>query len=182
MKRLVNTVLPHSHVDYVSISSYEMQGYGKWKTPRTEVSLQKMAFDNLNYVESNLPPRDIAGKRVFIGEIGFTLEEIQRKQKLTREQADKEQARLALIEAKVDLEWGTPFWLWWAICNSREGTFCLVNQQTGQKSALYEELKTYYQWAGDYARRYKQEHGILPTPETFRKQALVQLNKQIGRF
>ena len=182
LKRLVNTVLPCSQVDYVSVSSYEMQGYGGWKAPKTEASLHDAVFDNLNYVERNLPPRDIPGKRVFIGEIGFTLEEIQKKQKLTRERADKEQARLALIEAKVDLEWGTPLWLWWAIYNSHEGTFCLVNQLTGQKSVLYNELKTYYQWAGDYVKRYQQAHGVLPDPATFRKQALDQLNKQIGHL
>ena len=182
VKRLVNTVLPLSHVDYVSVSSYETQGYGVWEDPKSEAALHAKAFDNLNYIESNLPPRDIPGKRVFIGEIGFTLEEIQKKQQLTREQADKEQARLALVQAKVDLEWGTPLWLWWAIFNSREGSFSLVNQLTGQKSALYDELKIYYQWADDYVKGYKQAHGTLPDQATFRRQALEQLSKQISRL
>lgn len=182
VKRLVNTVLPRSRVDYVSVSSYEMQGYGRWPAPRTEATLRDRVFENLSFVEANLPPRDIAGKRVFVGEIGITLDEIQKKQKLTRQQADIEQARLALVLAKVDLEWGAPLWLWWAIYNSKDGAFSLVDQSTGRRSTLFKELETYYAWAAAFVQRHDDEHGGPPDQRTFQAAAIDQLGRQISRL
>lgn len=181
-KRLVNTVLPRSRVDYVSLSSYEMFGYGLWRKPRDESTIRPLIVETLDYVEKQLPPRDVPGKRVFIGEIGFTLDEIERKQKLSPEQADREQARLALIQAKVSLEWGVPLWLWWSIFDSKDGTFGLVHQATGRRSALFGELRTYYEWATGYVRRHEQTHGSLPARDEFRKAAVGQLNRQIRRL
>lgn len=182
VKRLVNSVLPYSHVDYVSISSYEFQGFHQWPEPKSEGNLRQIVFDNLNYVENQLPPRDVSGKRVFIGEIGYTLEEIAKKQKITIEQAKTEQARLALIQARVNIEWGTPLWLWWATYSSHEGTFGLVDNSTGAKSLLLGQLGIYYQWAGDFTRRYQQQTGFPPSSEGFRRQAMEQLSRQISQL
>lgn len=182
--RLVNTVLPHSRVDYVSLSSYEMFGYSLWPKPRDEATIRPLIVDTLDYVEKHLPPRNIAGKRVFIGEIGFTVDEIQRKQKLTAHQADREQARLALIQAKVSLEWGVPLWLWWSIFDSNDGThsFGLVHQATGNRSTLFREFQTYYEWATAYRRQYREQHGEDPDQTVFREAAAKQLDRQIQQL
>ena len=181
-KRLVNSVLPFSRVDFVSLSSYEYQGFHSWPEPKTEANLKDIVTENLDYVESMLPPRDVPGKRVFIGEIGYTWEEIAKKQNITLDQAKSEQARVALIQAKVNMEWGTPLWLWWATFSSFEGTFGLIDNTTGTPSLLCEELKTYYRWAAEFTKRYQTEHAGLPTPEIFRKAAMEQLDRQIARL
>lgn len=183
-KRLVNTVLPRSRVDFVSVSSYEMQGYGSWPSPRTEATLRPMAVPNLDFIEANLPPRDIPGKRVFIGEIGFTIEEIMKRQKLSQTAAEKEQARMALAQAKVALEWGAPLWLWWSIFNSNDGedSFGLVDQPTGRRRPLLRELHTYYQWAGRFVEAHERDHGRPPDQEAFRGPATAQLGRQIKRL
>lgn len=180
IKRLVNAVLPYSQVDYVSISSYEMQGMAVWGQPKTEARLREKVFTNLKYVEDNLPPRDIPGKRVFIGEIGFNLQNVKGKNTAMADAvAQKEQARLALISAKVNLEWGTPFWLWWAVHDTAGNEFGVVNQKTGEKRTLHTELKKYYQWAEAYTTQHKTDHGVLPSPEVFRPKAIEALARQI---
>lgn len=182
-KRLVNTVLPRSRVDFVSVSSYEMQGYGAWPAPRTEATLRQVAVPNLDFIEAHLPPRDIPGKRVFIGEIGFTVDEIMKKQKLSRGAAEREQARLALIQAKVALEWGVPLWLWWSTFDSNDGhdTFGLVHQATGRGRPLLAELSTYWRWAGECAER-EAAGGGPPDQQRFRTAAIAQLERQIQRL
>ena len=183
-KRLVNTVLPRSRVDYVSLSSYEMFGYGRWPQPRNESTIRPLIVATLDYVEKHVPPRDVPGKRVFVGEIGFTLDEIERRQKLAPDQANREQARLALIQAKVSLEWGVPLWLWWSIFDSNDGThtFGLIHQATGNRSALFDELRTYYEWATTYLRQYRDTHGADPAQSVFREAAVQQLDRQIRRL
>jgi hypothetical protein len=143
-----------------------------------------VAVPNLDSIEAHLPPRDIPGKRVFIGEIGFTVDEIMKKQKLSRGAAEREQARLALIQAKVALEWGTPLWLWWSIFDSNDGTdsFGLVHQATGRKRPLHAELSTYWRWAGEFAEREAAAGGGPPDPERFRAAAIAQLDRQIARL
>jgi hypothetical protein len=64
-------VLPHIKTDYVSWSSYD--------TTRRAGELggeagRKMVHDALDYIESKLPPSDIPGKRVFVGEYGYKQE------------------------------------------------------------------------------------------------------------
>ena len=181
VKRLVNTVLPRSHVDFVSISSYEMQGYQGWPAPRSEDTLRDRAFANLDYVEAHLPPRDVSGKRVFIGEIGFTIDEIARRQKLSREEAEREQARMALVQAKVSLEWGVPIWLWWSIFDSSDGerSFGLVSQATGKRTRLHAEFTNYHRWAAAYVREHERRHGAVPEPAVFRRAAIGRLDEQL---
>lgn len=181
LKRLVNSVLPYSHVDYVSISSYEMQGFANWRHAKSEAAMRERIFADLNFVEDNLPPRDIPGKRVFIGEIGYTTENIQAANKsYSKAQVQKEQARLALLDAKINLEWGTPFWLWWAVHDTKGGSFGIVNQMTGEKTVLHGELQKYYQWAGNYTQQFRREHGTPPNPAAFRLKAIEELTRQIA--
>lgn len=180
VKRLVNEVLPRSRVDFVSLSSYDLQGFHSWPEPKTEDNLKPLAVRGLDYVESMLPPRDVPGKRVFIGEIGYTLEEIAKKQSIGIEEAKKEQARLALMQAKVNIEWGVPLWLWWATFSSHEGTFGLADNQTDQPSLLYLELQKYYTWAKSFQASHKENGGGASLNGAFRAAAIQQLEKQIA--
>ena len=107
-----------------------------------------------------------------------------KRQKLSQKAAEKEQARLALVQAKVALEWGAPLWLWWSIFNSNDGqdTFGLVDQQTGRRRPLLRELHTYYEWAGRFVDAFRRDHGRLPDPAAFRGPAIEQLGHQIKRL
>lgn len=181
VKRLVNEVLPYSQVDFVSVSSYDAQGFHSWPEPKTEEKLRSIVFKNLDYIESMLPPRDIAGKRVFIGEIGYTWEEIAKKQEISIDEAKKVQLRLALIQAKVNMEWGTPLWLWWATFSSHEGTFGLVDNHTDEPSPLYLELRDYYRWAREFTAKHEAaNNGAKPPFEQFRLAAIEELDRRIA--
>ena len=179
VKRLVNEVLPYSHVDFVSVSSYDAQGFHSWPEPKSADNLRPLVFDNLDYIESMLPPRDVAGKRVFIGEIGYTWEEIAKKQGISIEDAKKEQARLALIQARVNLQWGTPLWLWWATFSSHEGTFGLIDNNTDEPSPLYLELRDYFRWAKEFSDAYAASHGDAKPPfAEFQRAAIAELERR----
>jgi hypothetical protein len=180
LKRLVNTVLPRSRVDFVSISAYDFQGFHSWPAPRTADSLRPEVFANLDYVQSLLPPRDVPGKRVFIGEIGYTWEEIAAKDRISLEEAKREQARLALIQARVNLEWGVPLWLWWATFSSHEGTFGLVDNHTNAPSPLHGALTDYFSWSRGAVATQRKLTGLAPDTQQFREAAIRQLDLQIG--
>ena len=67
-KCLVNDVLPRSRVDYVSYSCYDTiyPHMGDVRKPLHEA---------LDFIESKLPPKSgLKGKRVFIGEYGYSLD------------------------------------------------------------------------------------------------------------
>ena len=181
LKRLVNEVLPYSHVDFVSVSSYDAQGFHSWPEPKSADNLRPLVFKSMDYIESMLPPRDIAGKRVFIGEIGYTWEEIAKKQGISIEEAKKEQVRLALIQARVNLEWGTPLWLWWATFSSHEGTFGLVDNHTDEPSPLYLELRDYFRWAQEFTAAHAAAHGGAKPPfADFQRAAIAELDRRIA--
>lgn len=182
LKRLVNEVLPYSSVDFVSVSSYDAQGFHSWPEPWTEETLRPLVAENLDYIESMLPPRDVPGKRVFIGEIGYTIEDIAKKQGITRKAAEKEQARLALTQAKVNMEWGVPLWLWWATFSSHEGTFGLVDNHTDEPSILHLELRKYYAWAREFTSRHRNGHGKAPSLQLFREAAMTQIDRQLAEM
>ncbi len=182
IKRLVNEVLPFSGVDFVSVSSYDAQGFHSWPEPWTAETLRPLVVENLDYIESMLPPRDVPGKRVFIGEIGYKLEEIADKQGITIEAAKKEQARLALTQAKVNMQWGVPLWLWWATFSSHEGTFGLVDNHTDEPSVLHLELRKYYAWAREFTDRHRKAHGKPPSPRDFREAAIARIDRQLGEL
>jgi hypothetical protein len=158
---IVNRVLPHVKTDYVSWSSYD--------TTRRAGELggeagRKMVHDALDYIESKLPPSDIPGKRVFIGEYGYKHEWV----------------RDPMIQAKYTsdlirwaLEWGCPFILYWQLyCNElREDTgtyrgFWLINTN-GTRLPVWRLHNEYLEKANAYVDDYVQRHGRLPVQSEF---------------
>jgi hypothetical protein len=186
VKRMVNAVLPHLKVDYVSISSYDMQGLRRFGSLTDTQARKEDIFAALDHVESFLPPSEIPGKRVFIGEIGYTVYNV--KQFFRIDEGEAKQALMALENAVINLEWGMPFWVWWAFHDNEEISeenhnyrgFGLFDQINERQRMIYSEFESFYSWAKKWERR----HSRLKTSkaEKFRKDAIKRLNLQIERL
>ncbi|WDE96674.1 hypothetical protein PQO03_01665 [Lentisphaera profundi] len=185
-KRMTNSVLPHcKHLDYVSISSYETQNITAWRRPHTEKSLKSDLYTDLDYVENLLAPRPgLKGRRVGIGEIGYPLVHVMNTYKVSEAKAEIIQARLALLSAQVNLEWGTPFWLWWGIHHNEENNlkkysdhkfkgFGIIDQATGQKTRLWHEFYDYNKWANTQN---------TSNSKRFRKNAITWLKSRVHKL
>ena len=194
VKRMVNSVLPHTkYTDYVSVSAYDIQSLGNWKHPYDAQSLRTTLFQDLDFVEKHLPERPIRGKRVGIGEIGFPLVYVMnrhRRYQLSEEAAELIQARLAVENAMVNLEWGTTFWLWWAVHNNEPNRlrqypykylgFGLIDQDSGKKRRLWYELKSYNEWAKEFIALERSKTGKNPPVDVFRAAAVVWLKSRVS--
>jgi hypothetical protein len=156
----VNDVLPHARIDFVSYSSYDTVN------PHKE-NVAPSLHAALDYIEQKLPEkREIAGKRVFVGEYGFPLDDT-----LSPQQQDQ-YARDVCIAA---LDWGCPFVLYWEMyCNEvRDGRhrgFWLIDDQ-GHKQPFYFTLQNYYVAAREYCQTFEQREGRPPTDTEFRAAA-----------
>lgn len=194
VKRMVNGVLPRTrYTDFVSVSAYDTQALANWKHPYDADSLRATVFQDLDFVEKHLPERPIPGKRVGIGEIGFPIVYVMnrhRRYRLNEADAELIQARLALENAMVNLEWGTPFWLWWAVHNNEPNQmreypyqylgFGVVDQDSGNKRRLWHELKSYNDWAKAFIATERSKTGDDPPVDVFRTAAIGWLKARVA--
>ncbi|MHB1459650.1 MAG: hypothetical protein ACYC0V_22285, partial [Armatimonadota bacterium] len=141
--RLVNKVLPYTNVDFVSYSSYASSGAQFCK----DGSMPNSLLNALIFIESNLPPREIPGKRVWIGEYGFALVEG------VTPQIQDEYTR---IVCKAALQWGCPFTLYWELYNNEynEGLkqqmgFWMIDDKNVKQPVYFTHLE-YYKNARKY--------------------------------
>ena len=150
-KRVVNCVLPLTNVDFVSYSSYDAQWYDQAKYNTV-----------LDYIEANLPPKaGITGKRVFIGELGNSLEKSG--WDINKHESDNR------AFFKTAIAWGCPFVLYWemynneldASNNNRHRGFWLINDKN-EKQPLYNMFTYFYDAAKKYVTRYKLINKTLP--------------------
>lgn len=150
-KRVVNCVLPYTNVDFVSYSSYDAQWYDQTKYNSV-----------LDYIEANLPPKQgISGKRVFIGEVGNSLEKSG--WDIYRHESDNR------AFFKTAIAWGSPFVLYWEMYNNeldvnnnnRHRGFWLINDKN-EKQPLYYTFKYFYEAAKKYVANYKLINKTLP--------------------
>ena len=159
--RVVNKVLPHTNIDYVSYSSYDSQKFA-----------QQNYNDVLNYIESNLPEKpQIEGKRVFIGEMGIKAKAVSFS-KIQHESVNRENILKAL-------EWGTPFILYWEMYNNEikngvQQGFWLIDDKN-EKWPLYYTYANFYKDAKNWVATQKKELNRLPTREEY-------LNWAVPRF
>lgn len=164
-KTLTNDVLPDTNVDYVSWSSYDRLNWGGDGLVLEEIS--DRIVPALDYLESRLPAKPgIEGKRVMIGEYGFPLR-IMKTPEL--------QERYSREVARVCLDWGCPFVLYWEMyCNeNKDGEhkgFWLIDDK-GVKQPIYDTHRRYYERSREYVRKFTSEHGRNPTAEEFRATA-----------
>lgn len=149
-KRVVNCVLPLTNVDFVSYSSYDAQWYDQAKYNSI-----------LDYIEANLPPKaGITGKRIFIGEIGNSLEKSG--WDINKHESDNR------AFFKTAIAWGCPFVLYWEMynnefdtANNRHRGFWLINDKN-EKQPLYDMFTYFYDAAKKYVERYKLINKTLP--------------------
>jgi len=165
---LTTDVLPHTRVDYVSYSSYD--------TINAHAGKAGSALpEALDFIESKLPPkRGLEGKRVFIGEYGFPLEQTQ-----TPEKQDQYSRDVCLAA----LDWGCPFVLYWELyCNEnpdgRHRGFWLIDDKN-RKQPFYVTLQDYYQQSRRFVSEFKSQQGRLPTDAEYRRKAVEILREAV---
>lgn len=149
-KRVVNCVLPLTNVDYVSYSSYDAQWFD-----------QSRYNSILNYIQANLPPKaGITGKRVFVGEVGNSLEKSG--WDIYKHETDNRKF------LRTALAWGSPFVLYWEMynnefdtANNRHRGFWLINDKN-EKQPLYFTFQYFYKAAKEYVANYKILNNRLP--------------------
>jgi hypothetical protein len=164
---IVNKVLPHIQTDYVSWSSYDVSTEAA-KLGGAEG--KKLVMDALDFIERHLPPSDIKGKRVMMGEYGFHLGQVKNA---------REQARCTQRIMQWCLEWGCPFILYWEIyCNEIDPVskdhrgFWLINKE-GVKQPAWHLHKSFLDKANDFVDSYTKEHGTLPSLRQYQTKALA---------
>ena len=162
--RLVNKVLPYTNVDFVSYSSYASSGAQFCKDGTMPNSL----LNALSFIESNLPPKEIPGKRVWIGEYGFALVE-----GVTPEIQDQ----YTKIVCKTALQWGCPFALYWELYNNEYNTglkqqmgFWMIDDKNVKQPVYFTYLE-YYKRAHEYLNDYQLKYKKLPAQKEFNNAA-----------
>lgn len=137
MKRVVNTVLPMTNVDYVSYSSYDVQRES-----------QDTINSTVNYIESKLNPKPgISGPRVFIGEFGVPAKDVHYDP--VKHEEENRKIIIKFLKSNV------PYILYWQMYNNeiekdQHKGFWLINDKN-QKQPLYETFKGLYAAQNDFA-------------------------------
>ncbi|MGJ8643538.1 MAG: hypothetical protein ACSHX9_09040 [Luteolibacter sp.] len=175
-KSLVNNVLPHTQVDFVSYSAYDILGWGGKKQIQEPQQMRDRIHQALDYIESKLPEKpSISGKRVFIGEYGFAQ---------NRVKSAEVQDVLSLAVATAGIEWGCPYVLYWEMyCNEvkdeeHEGFWLIDNQN--RKQPFYFTLQDYYREIRQIAEEFEQENNRPMNEEEFRRNAMHVLQADAG--
>ena len=159
---LVNQVLPHVAVDFVSYSAYDVTNQPKAEEIKA----------SLDYIESKLMPKPgIAGKRVFIGEYGYSVFHNGKPH-----HSPQEQNALSLITIHAALEWGCPFILYWELynneleANGKQRGFWMIDDK-GVQQPIYETHLRYYEWARKFVSECITRTGNTPADAEFRAAA-----------
>ena len=168
---IVNRVLPYIKTDYVSWSSYDVT---------TEAAKlggeegKKMVMEALDYIERHLPESDIPGKRVFVGEYGFNLEQVENA---------AEQKECAERIMQWSLEWGCPFVLYWELyCNEIEEStgehrgFWLIDKD-GEKQPAWHLHQDFLGKANQFLESFQKEHDRLPSQDKYNLEAVTWFQK-----
>jgi len=169
---IVNMILPHVPVDFVSYSSYDV-------TNEPQAEKIKAVLD---YIESKLTPKPgIPGKRVFIGEYGYPTISGGKAHLTPQEQNER-----SMITMRAALEWGCPFILYWQVYNNeieedgRHRGFWLIDEKN-VKQPIYETHRLYYVWARKFVTDVATQTGKPPSPVEFQNAAAAYLNTAIAR-
>lgn len=162
---IVNRVLPFIKTDYVSWSSYDVTSPA---AKRGEKKGRERVFQALDYIEAHLPPSDIPGKRVFIGEYGFPLAEV-KDAKLQREYSAE--------IMKWGLQWGCPFVLYWELYDNEidpatgaHRGYWLIDDQ-GVKQPVWFLHQEFLAKANAFVKSYQNETGKMPSQALYNRTA-----------
>jgi hypothetical protein len=172
---LVNRVLPHIRTDYVSWSSYDIT---KPAALQGGAAGRQRVFQALDYIESLLPPSDVPGKRVFIGEYGFELASFG---------SPESQLQYTAAIMKWSLEWGCPFILYWELyCNEIEPAngqhrgYWLIDN-LGVKQPVWYLHRDLLSQAHTFVDAYRSTHGTLPPQQIFNREAVAWIDAWLAR-
>ncbi len=158
--RVVNRVLPHTNVDYVSYSAYDTM----------DATAEKVA-QTIDLIYDNLPDKEgVPTPRVFIGEVG---------QPAANQGFDDEKHRDVNLTNMVKyLRCEVKFILYWQMyCNEKleDGSsrgFWLINSD-GEETELYYSLETLLSDAKKYVKDFAAAQGRVPTNEEYRAYLLA---------
>lgn len=169
-KTITNSVLENTNIDYVSYSAYDaIYPYDANLSFQQRLDAgEKRLISALDYIESKLPPKNVPGKRIFIGEYGFPISAVN---------TPEAQREASLSVAIAALEWGCPFVLYWEIYDNEaeegganpKGYWMIDNK--GVKQPIYKSHYDYYNWARQYV---SEKH---PSDKEFRIAAAEYLKK-----
>lgn len=170
--RVVNRVLPHTNVDYVSYSAYDSRG-GSTRTIRKTI----------NYIKQNLPEKTgVPEPRVFIGEVAAPASQF------GYDDTKHCSANLKIL-AKY-LQSDVRFFLYWEMyCNETlpDGSmngFWLIDSD-GNKTLLYQKLQELLRDGKQYVTAYVEEKGKVPSLPQYKAFLLrhpILLKARIGVF
>ena len=154
-------MLPYVDIDYVSYSAYDIQALS---TEQIQTYLERM--------ESALKPRDVPGKRVFIGETALPAILLG-----NREERHNEVNVSYFIKY---FEAGAPQILFWQMYNNEEANgkqqgYWLIDNNN-HKWKLYYTYKAFYCNAREYVRSYVAEKGTTPDAHEYATWAISFLN------
>lgn len=163
---LVNMVLPYVPVDFVSYSAYDTTNKAKPEDIKSA----------LDYIETKLTPKpEISGKRVFIGEYGYPIENDK-----GRLRTPEAQEALSRIPMRVGLEWGCRFVLYWELYNNELTSaghhvgYWMIDDK-GVKQPVFQTHCDYYKWARQFVGDAIAKTGKAPEDGEFRKAAAAYL-------
>lgn len=171
---IVNAVLPHIQTDFVSWSSYDVT------VKAAKLGGEKgrrLVFDALDYIERHLPPSEIKGKRVLVGEYGFHLGQV-----------DDPEMQNSCTASMMQwcLEWGCPFILYWELyCNEIEPStgehrgYWLIDK-AGEKQPVWYLHRDFLQKANRFVAQFEAANGRLPSQAEYSEKAAGWL-KELGR-
>ncbi len=165
---IVNTVLPHIKTDFVSWSSYDVTTKAAMAGGKEG---KKRVFAALDYIEKHLPPSDIKGKRVFIGEYGFNREQVS---------DAAQQAEYTRRIMRWSLEWGCPFVLYWELyCNEitdsgKHRGYWLIDNK-GEKQPAWHLHQDFLVKANRFVEEFTSKNGRRPTQSEYNQAAAAWL-------
>ncbi len=154
---ITTEVLPHTTVDFVSYSAYEVQ---------LDHNLSKALDRTLGFIQKKIPAKKgLDGPRAFIGEFGYRGAAF----------GPEEQKSKSLEFTQAALEWGCPFVLYWQLYDNelvgeKYNGFWLIDDH-GEKQPLFQALENYFSDTRLYVQKQIAENRSVPNRQKFNRRA-----------
>ncbi|MEI7502890.1 MAG: hypothetical protein WCJ61_06365, partial [Paludibacter sp.] len=160
---VTNSILPFINPDFVSFSSYTATN-----PPKTEEQMSANLVEHLDYINSKIQPKEgFSGKRLFIGEYGWSESNYSQQEVNVR----------AKWVMKAALKWGCPYVLFWEMYNNeldKSGKnigYWLIDKDD-KKTPLYFTHQNFYKEASNYLNKFSLKNNRLPSKEEFSSEVL----------
>ena len=152
--RIVNRVLPHINVDYVSYSAYDSMNRSAEEVKAT-----------IDLIYANLQDKEgVPGPRVFVGEVGQPQISTYADVDFHCEHNLKNIAKFLACDVK--------FVLYWQVYDNEGSAFWLINPRN-EKLPLYYAFSSILEKGKDYVQFFLEENGRVPTNEEYRAYLLT---------